>query len=93
MTPQLDHPETDREDDEDLLSRSEASAYLAEFHVRLKPATLARMWCVGAEGPPCRHVRGRPLYPREELRAWALRQRTSLRTSKTTRGPPTGEGR
>lgn len=93
MTPHLDGPETDREADEDLLSRKEASAYLVRFHVRLKPATLARMWCVGADGPPCRHIRGRPFYPRGELRTWALRQRTGLRTSKSAIGPAAGEGR
>ena len=70
------------ERDDDLLTRKAASAYLERFHVRLKPATLARIWSVGGEGPPCRHVRRRPLYPRGELRAWALRQTTSLRTSK-----------
>ena len=70
------------ERDDDLLTRKAASAYLERFHVRLKPATLARIWSVGGEGPPCRHIRRKPLYPRAELRAWALRQTTSLRTSK-----------
>lgn len=70
------------ERDEDLLTRAEASAYLARFNVRLKPATLARIWCVGGNGPPCEHIRGRPFYPRGNLRAWALRQRTGLRASK-----------
>jgi hypothetical protein len=79
------------ERDEDLLTRAEASAYLARYNVRLKPATLARMWCVGRDGPPCRHVRRRPFYPRAELRAWALRQRTGLRSSKT--GETCREGR
>lgn len=69
------------ERDDDLLSRVEASAYLARFNIRLKPATLARIWSVGGDGPPCQHVRGKPLYPRGELQAWALAQRTPLRKS------------
>jgi hypothetical protein len=79
------------ERDEDLLTRAEASAYLARYNVRLKPATLARLWCVGGDGPPCRHVRRKPYYPRSELRAWALRQRSCLRSSKT--GETGREGR
>jgi hypothetical protein len=69
------------ERDDDLLTRKEASAYLARFHVALKPATLARIWSVGGDGPPCQHIRAKPLYPRGELRAWALGQRTPLRNS------------
>lgn len=80
------------ERDDDLLTRAEASAYLARYNVRMKPATLARIWSVGGDGPPCRHIRRKPFYPRAELRAWALRQRTGLRPSKgaTETG---GEGR
>lgn len=74
------------ERDDDLLTRREASAYLLRFQVRLKPATLARLWSVGGNGPPCTHVRNRPYYPRGELRAWALRQRTRLRASRSA--PP-----
>ena len=70
------------ERDEDLLTRAEASDYLARYNVRMKPATLARLWSVGHDGPPCRHIRRRPFYPRGELRAWALRQRTGLRASR-----------
>lgn len=69
------------EREDDLLTRREASAYLERFHVRLKPATLARIWSVGGNGPPCQHVRGKPLYPRGDLQAWALSQRTPLRRS------------
>ena len=74
------------EQDDDLLTRTEASAFLERFAVSLKPATLARIWSVGGNGPPCQHVRSKPFYPRGELRAWALRQRSGLRTSK----PPLG---
>jgi hypothetical protein len=64
----------------DLLNRKEASAFLAAFGIRLKPASLARLWSVGAGGPPCRHVRAKPYYPRGLLRAWALSQVSELRT-------------
>lgn len=82
-------PETDAaaERDEDLLTRTEASAYLTRFHIGLKPASLARMWSVGGDGPPCTHVRGRPRYPRAALRTWAQSQRTDLRSSR--RAAPT----
>lgn len=66
---------------EDLLTRKEASAFLAAMGVRLKPATLARLWSVGGNGPPCRHVRSRPFYPRGLLRAWALAQISEIRTA------------
>lgn len=71
------------ERDEDLLTRAEASAYLSRFSVRLKPATLARIWSVGQAGPPCRHIRSKSFYPRGELRTWALGQRTALRGQRT----------
>ena len=80
------------ERDDDLLTRAEASAYLLRFQVRLKPATLARLWSVGGDGPPCAHVRKRPYYPRGELRAWALGQRTRLRASRRPRPPPRDAG-
>lgn len=73
------------ERDEDLLTRAEASDYLARFNVHMKPATLARLWSVGHDGPPCRHIRRKPYYPRGELRTWALGQRTGLRASRGAR--------
>jgi hypothetical protein len=75
-------PAVDPDRDDDLLTRAQASAYLERFRIGLKPATLARMWSVGSDGPPCRHIRKKPYYPRGELRAWALRQRTDLRASR-----------
>lgn len=75
------------ERDEDLLTRAEASVYLARFNIHMKPATLARIWSVGHDGPPCRHIRRKPHYPRGELRTWALAQRTGLRASRRTRPP------
>lgn len=65
---------------EDLLTRKEASAFLAQMGVRLKPATLARLWSVGGDGPPCRHVRAKPFYPRELLREWARSQISEVRS-------------
>jgi len=65
-----------------LLTRAEASAELALFGIRMKPQTLARAWSTGSPpGPPCRHVRGKPLYPRDRLRAWAEAQITELASS------------
>jgi len=67
--------------EDELLTRSEASEYLKKFGIRMKPATLARLWSTGGNGPPCRHIRGKPFYPREVLRAWAESQDTGLRSS------------
>jgi len=71
---------------EDLLTRAEASEFLKTFGIRMKPATLARAWSTGANGPPCRHIRGKPYYPRDVLRAWADSQISGLRRS--SREPP-----
>jgi hypothetical protein len=74
-------PDPDRlasEHDEDRLTRAEASDYLLRFRIRLKPATLARILCVGGDGPPVERVRGKPWYPRGALRRWAETQ-TSCR--------------
>jgi hypothetical protein len=70
------------EGDDDLLTRAEASAYLLRFAVHLKPATLARIWSTGGDGPPCEHIRGKPWYPRGALRDWAQAQRTGLRRNR-----------
>lgn len=67
--------------DEDLLTRAEASAFLARYKIRMKPATLARIWSVGGRGPPCIHVRSKPYYPVGSLRAWAESQTSGLRSS------------
>lgn len=73
----------------DLLTRAEASRYLAERHIRLSPATLARMWSTSAAGPPCRHIRSKPFYPRTLLALWADRQISELRTG----APAAAQGR
>lgn len=77
------------ERDEDLLTRTEASAYLARFNIALKPTTLARIWSVGGDGPPCQHIRRKPFYPRGDLRAWAEAQRTAVRRSRLLAGGET----
>lgn len=73
----------------ELLTRTEASRYLAERHIRLSPATLARMWSTGAAGPPCRHIRSKPFYPRTLLAIWADQQISELRTG----APSAAQGR
>ena len=72
-----------------LLTRAEASAFLAQRGIRLKPATLARLWSIRSAGPPGRHVRSKPLYPRNLLEAWALSQVPELRTG----APAAAQGR
>lgn len=67
--------------DENLLTRAEASAFLARYKIRMKPATLARIWSVAGGGPPCIHVRSKPYYPLGSLRAWAESQTSGLRCS------------
>lgn len=75
--------------DEDLLTRTEASAFLGLLGVGLKPATLARLWSTGTNGPPCRHVRSKPFYPRGLLRQWAAAQITDVRNG----APPAAQAR
>ncbi len=71
--------------DADLLTRREASDFLATLGVRLKPSTLARLWSTGGNGPPCVRHRNRPRYPREVLRTWAAQQTTGLMRSPAER--------
>ena len=77
------------ERDDDLLTRKEASAFLLQFGIRMKPQTLARVWSTGGNGPPCRHVRHKPYYPRGVLQAWAVSQVGELRSS----APEAAKGR
>ncbi len=76
-------------DDEDLLTRAEASDFLALMGIRMKPATLARIWSTASGGPPCRHIRAKPYYPRGLLREWGQSQISELRTG----APPAAQGR
>lgn len=75
--------------DENLLTRAEASAFLALMGIRMKPATLARIWSTASNGPPCRHIRAKPYYPRGLLRDWARTQISEVRTG----APPAARGR
>ncbi|RZJ00918.1 MAG: hypothetical protein EON90_05290 [Brevundimonas sp.] len=72
-----------------LLTRREASEFLAGIGVRLKPATLARLWSTGMDGPPCRHIRSKPYYPRDLLETWAKAQISELRAG----APPASRAR
>lgn len=74
---------------EELLTRAEASQLLHRLGVRLKPATLARLWSTGGNGPPCRHIRSKPFYPRALLVDWASSQISDIRTA----APPAAQAR
>ncbi|MBI3438925.1 MAG: hypothetical protein HY054_09830 [Proteobacteria bacterium] len=81
-----------------LLTRKEASDYLASVGVRRKPSTLAKLFSIGADGPPCRHDGRRPLYPKRLLHEWGVRQLTQLRRSsrdprRTTTGRASSQAR
>ncbi|MFT3727836.1 MAG: hypothetical protein QM759_08445 [Terricaulis sp.] len=80
---ELEHPEEELPADfaDALLTRNEASAYLASIGVRRAPATLAKLFSVGRDGPPCRHDGRTPLYPKMLLHLWGMRQLTQLRRS------------
>ncbi|WP_313454267.1 hypothetical protein [Brevundimonas sp.] len=67
--------------DDDLLTRKEASAFLAQFGIRMKPQTLAKVWSTGGNGPPCRHIRNKPYYPRGVLADWARSQVGELKSA------------
>lgn len=64
------------------LRRSEASRYLQDVYgLSLAPATLAKMFSQRSDGPRA-YLAGRvPLYPRDELDAWAANRLGRLRTS------------
>ena len=64
----------------ELLTRAEAAAFLGEMGIRLKPATLARLWSTDRNGPPVRHIRSRPYYPQTLLSERARAQISDLRT-------------
>jgi hypothetical protein len=64
------------------LRRGEASRYLRKMHgLSVAPATLAKMFSQQSDGPPA-YLAGRvPLYPLDELDAWAVKRLGRLRTS------------
>lgn len=67
------------------LRREEASAYLREVYgIRLATATLAKMVTTGG-GPRYFKANRSPLYPTDELDAWAQRHLGPLRSSSRDR--------
>jgi hypothetical protein len=68
------------------LRRHEASGYLREQHGVIRaPATLAKLAVTGG-GPKFRHVGKIPIYPIEELDAYAAAITSPLRASTSDRG-------
>jgi len=82
-------PPSEPSETEVRLTRAEAAAFLTELGVQMKPATLARLWSTNGGGPPCRHIRAKPYYPRDLLKAWADDQITEVRTG----APAAAQGR
>lgn len=70
---------------DELLTREEASAYLATIGVRRRPATLAKLFCTRSDGPPCIHDGRKPYYPKRQLHEWGMRQLTQPRQSSSER--------
>lgn len=73
----------------ELLTRAEAAAFLSAMGVRMKTATLARLWSTASDGPPVRHIRSKPYYPQRLLGNWGRAQISDLRTG----APPAAQGR
>ena len=62
-----------------LLTRSEASAYLASIGVRRRVSTLAKVHSIKSDGPPCIYEGRKPLYPKRDLHTWGMRQLVEVR--------------
>jgi len=64
------------------LRRTDAARYLRDVHgIPVQPSTLAKWHSQKSDGPPA-HLAGRvPLYPRDELDAWATKRLGPLRKS------------
>jgi len=69
------------EDEDVLLTRKEASSELLRIGIRRSPSTLAKIFSVRSDGPPCTHLGRTPYYPRQKLHEWARSQLTALRSS------------
>lgn len=78
-----EHPEDVVPEDfvDELLTRRQASIYLAGIGVRRMPSTLARLLSIGADGPPCLHEGRKAFYPKRQLHEWGARQLTQVRRS------------
>jgi hypothetical protein len=64
------------------LRRQDAARYLREVHgIPVQPTTLSKWFCVSSDGPPAFKAGRIPLYPRDQLDAWAVKRLGPLRTS------------
>ena len=64
------------------LRRADAARYLREVHgIPVQPSTLAKWHCLKSDGPPAHHAGRVPLYPLDELDAWATKRLGPLRSS------------
>ena len=70
---------------DELLDREQACVYLATIGVRRRPATLAKLFSIRSDGPPCIHDGRKPFYPKRQLHEWGIRQLTQLRRSSSER--------
>lgn len=56
-----------------MLRRVDAAKYITEtYSIPCSPKTLAKIACVGSDGPPFRLAGRFPLYPVDGLDAWAM---------------------
>lgn len=76
---------------DELLTREEASEYLATLGVRRRPATLAKLFCTRSDGPPCVHDGRKPLYPKRRLHEWGIGQLTQARRSSSEKRKVMGD--
>ena len=64
------------------LRRAEAARYLRDVHgIPVQATTLSKWFCVSSDGPPAFKAGRIPLYPRDQLDAWAAKRLGPLRTS------------
>jgi hypothetical protein len=64
-----------------LLTRKEASSELLRMGIRRSPSTLAKIFCLREDGPPCTHLGRTPYYPKRQLHEWVRSRLTALRSS------------
>jgi len=64
-----------------LLTRAEASAYLASLGITMRPQTLASLGSRGIVGPPFVKVGRRALYQKRALHAWATARLVGYRAA------------
>lgn len=69
------------EHEDTLLTRKEASSELLKMGIRRSPSTLAKIFCLREDGPPCTHLGRTPYYPKQQLHEWVRSHLTALRSS------------